>query len=143
MADPHLFVIYGGTGVLARRKLFPSLYRMMERAGVSGASAVLGIASAPLSDDDYRQLAWESLTDAGITDAAAWCNDRIFYQQVERGAPSLDPLARRIAAIEDDLGIPGNRVLYLALPPTPVMVSSSQAEAPRSSTVQPLGRLKA
>ena len=57
MAEPHLFIIYGGTGDLAKRKLFPSLYRMLAAAGVSADSAVLGIASAPLSDDEYRRLA--------------------------------------------------------------------------------------
>jgi glucose-6-phosphate 1-dehydrogenase len=90
---------------------------MLETTGVSGESAVLGIASKPWSNDDYRKLARQSLAEAGISDAAAWCDDRVFYHQVERGAPSLDPLAQRIAAIEDDLGLPGNRVIYLALPP--------------------------
>ena len=117
MAEPHLFVIYGGTGDLARRKLFPSMYRMLAETGVAGKSAVLGIASAPLSDNEYRGLARESLAAAGITDATAWCDDRVYYQQVERGALSLDPLVQRIAQIETDHELPGNRVIYLALPP--------------------------
>lgn len=118
MADPHLFIIYGGTGDLAKRKLFPSLYRMLAATGVSADSAVVGIASSPLSDDDYRRLARESLASAGISDASAWCDDRVYYQQVERNASSLQPLAERIAAIEADHELPGNRVIYLAMPPT-------------------------
>jgi glucose-6-phosphate 1-dehydrogenase len=117
MAEPHLFVIYGGTGDLAKRKLFPSLYRMLAKTGVSGEAVVLGVASAPLSDDEYRRSARESLASAGIGDTSAWCDERVYYEQVERGTPSLEPLARRIAAIERDHGLSGNRVFYLALPP--------------------------
>jgi glucose-6-phosphate 1-dehydrogenase len=115
--DRHLFVIFGATGDLTRRKLIPSLYRIITENGVADRSALLGVASRDLSDAEFRELAEESLSAVGVTGAAVadWCS-RMFYQPVGR-AEGFDGLRERIETIEADLSLPGNRAFYLALPP--------------------------
>ncbi len=59
-------VLFGATGDLAKRKLFPSLYRL-ERAGTLHVP-VIGVARSDWSDDEFRDHAKESI-EAHIPDA--------------------------------------------------------------------------
>ncbi len=67
----------------------------------------------------YRNFARKALSEAGIDDAGPWCDERVYFQQVER-SEGLGGLADKIAAIETSHRLPGNRVFYLALPPIAV-----------------------
>ena len=55
MNDPHLLVIFGGTGDLARRKLLPAYVSLVNR-GVLRDSYVLGVGTRPFTDEQYREL---------------------------------------------------------------------------------------
>ncbi len=130
MPEPHLFVIYGGTGDLTSRKLLPSLYQIMDESGMSDKVVLLGVGSKDHDDAEYRNFARKSLGEAGLTNVDAWCDERVYYQRVERGESTLSGLADKIAAIETAHHLPGNRVFYLAMPPTAfegVIVSLSKA----------------
>ena len=118
----HLVVVLGATGDLMQRKLLPALLRATP-VGENPALptfVVLGAARAPLSDDDFRSKAAASLTADGAVDsatAAAWANGHLRYQSLGEGTPAdYARLAQRIASVEGELGLPGNRIFYLALP---------------------------
>ena len=117
MVDPHVFVILGGTGDLAARKLLPSLYRIT--AGGSAHPVILAVGSRPQSDEEYQRWAAEALLRAEITeeDAQDWAREHLVYEQVARDAASYEGLRKRIEQIESDRRLPGNRAFYLALPP--------------------------
>ncbi|MDJ0923704.1 MAG: glucose-6-phosphate dehydrogenase [Acidimicrobiia bacterium] len=117
MPEPHVFVIFGGTGDLARRKLLPAMYRNLVASGMSEQSVVLGLSSADIDDADYRVMAREALVEAGLDGAAPWCDDRVYFQQLTRDEPDLQRLRAKLAAIEQKHVLPGNRIFYLALPP--------------------------
>jgi len=118
-ADRHVFVIFGGTGDLARRKLIPSLYRLITENDVAHRCVLLGVATGDLDDDAYRAWTRDALRETGLsdTDLEAWCDDNVFYQKLGRDSESYEQLRRRIESIEFDRGFPGNRAFYLALPP--------------------------
>jgi glucose-6-phosphate 1-dehydrogenase len=117
--DRHVFVIFGGTGDLARRKLIPSLYRLITENGIADRCILLGVAPGEFDDDAYRAWTRDALRDTGLGDAdlEAWCDDNVFYQTLGRDSESYGQLRRRIESIESDRGLPGNRAFYLALPP--------------------------
>ncbi len=117
--DPHLFVIHGGTGDLARRKLFPALYRLLTDEGQHGSCHVLGVGRSDLDDVRYRELVREAFIEAGLpTDASQpWCTECLHYQQITDIETGGEVLAGRIREIEKSASLPGNRVFYLALPP--------------------------
>jgi glucose-6-phosphate 1-dehydrogenase len=119
MTEPHLFVIYGGTGDLARRKLLPSMYELMVDSGSCDESILLAVSSRDFDDDAYRDFARKALSEAGIDDTGSWCDERVYFQRVQRNE-GLGGLADKIASIETRHRLPGNRVFYLALPPTAV-----------------------
>ncbi len=118
--EPHLFVIIGATGDLAERKLLPAMARGLARdKGVK--SVVLGLArGAEWDDDGYRKWAREALEKAGVEDDAVseWCDQCLHYMPVDHTSESAyDDVADRIRELEEEHDLPGNRVLYLALPP--------------------------
>ena len=116
--DRHLFVIIGATGDLARRKLLPALYRVITENAMSDGTYLLGAARHDLTDEEFRSLAEEALLAAGHTGPAIedWCAGRIFYESLH-GRDDFGGLTARIEAIESAHALPGNRALYLALPP--------------------------
>jgi glucose-6-phosphate 1-dehydrogenase len=117
-AEPGVFVIFGATGDLTRRKLLPAVYRMRTGGLVDCDLAVLGVARRSLDDEGYREIGREALVAAGLEegDATAWCDESLFYHEM----PEIDDaaaLADRIETIERERGLPGNRTFYLSLPP--------------------------
>lgn len=117
--EPHLFVIFGGTGDLAERKLIPSLYRLMAGQGLADRSVVLGVARKDIGVEAYRKWTQEALSDSGLSDedAGNWCETNVYHQAISEEAAGYTALRRQVEAIEAERGIPGNRVLYLATPP--------------------------
>ncbi len=118
--DRHVFVVFGATGDLMRRKLLPALFQ------VSGtleehppAFRLLGCARQGLDDGGYRSLVERSLAENGVAAAAArrWARDRVHYASLgESTAADYARLRARLEAIERAERLPGHRVFYLALP---------------------------
>ncbi|MGH7504464.1 MAG: glucose-6-phosphate dehydrogenase [Longimicrobiales bacterium] len=119
--EPHLFVIFGGTGDLARRKIAPALVRLRAGGLLPEPTAVLGIArDAEMNDESYRALIETALADAGIDEETrrSWCEKCLHYQPIRDGTPEdYRALTARIVDVERAHGLGGNRILYLALPP--------------------------
>jgi glucose-6-phosphate 1-dehydrogenase len=118
--EPCVFVIFGGTGDLMRRKLLPSLFRMAQHGLLPPASQVLGVARDRSMDDrKFRAWAARALTELGLAPAdPEWCDTCLHYQAADPAHPQdFDALAKRIAALEGKRAGKGNRVFYLALPP--------------------------
>lgn len=117
--EPHLFVIFGATGDLTRRKLVPGLFNIMSGAGVGTNLALLGVSRTQIDDEGFREWTRESLQEHGLDDPQLrdWCDSMVFFHSTPHGTEDLEGLRRRIEEIETELGLPGNRVFYLALPP--------------------------
>ena len=115
-AEPHVFVVFGGAGDLARRKLLPALFRLHAAGRVAPTSRVLGVDLAALTEHSYRAVVEAALREAGISrGAAAWCRRCVHFERLVGG--DARPVACRIAAIEREARAPGNRLFDLAIPP--------------------------
>ncbi|MBS0188227.1 MAG: glucose-6-phosphate dehydrogenase [Planctomycetes bacterium] len=118
-APRHLFVIFGATGDLSYRKLIPALYHVDQDPKAHDGHAILGVARAPLTDEQFRAAAVAALTEHGIpnAEAAKWANKTLYFQSLgESGAPQYKALRERIEQLERTLDLPGNRAFNLALP---------------------------
>ena len=128
-AEPCTMVIFGATGDLTRRKLVPALHNL-DRGGLLPESfRVVGVARRDLSDDDFR-----GKLEAGLekhsrreVDAEAWKRlaGRIRYCRSSFDeAEGYRRLAACLEEIEGKAGARGNRLYYLAVPPSafPVIV---------------------
>jgi glucose-6-phosphate 1-dehydrogenase len=117
--EPHLFVIFGATGDLTRRKLLPALYHLMQSEHVAENCYVLGTSRSDWSDDDFRAMARDALQGTGLSDddLRTWCDRRLFFQCLGDSGTRFDALRTRVQQLERHFDLPGNRAFYLSLPP--------------------------
>lgn len=120
--QPHLFVILGATGDLVGRKLMPSLNSLIARNALGPKSVILGVGiETNIDDASFRENCRKDLADEKIPQeqiAATTSDKRLFYQTIGKGTDEdYKRLAERIAKVEGECGLPGNRIVYLALPP--------------------------
>lgn len=115
--DPHVFVVLGATGDLFRRKLLPAIYEL--RAATGADIVVVGAATRPLDEETFRARGREALMDAGHggDEPLHWCDHSLHYHQVA-SPQDYAHLSSSIAEVEADHGLPGNRLFYMAVPPT-------------------------
>ncbi|PEN09312.1 glucose-6-phosphate dehydrogenase [Longimonas halophila] len=116
----HLFVIFGASGDLARRKLLPALYRLMQSEEVARRCYVLGTARTDWTDEQFRENAREALRDKGYAEqeVSEWCTRNLYYQCLGEEGNDYEGLRRRIEQLERHRDLPGNRAFYLSLPPS-------------------------
>jgi glucose-6-phosphate 1-dehydrogenase len=118
--DRHIFVILGATGNLSFLKLLPSLYRVLMEKNLKDSCQVLGVGTKDLGDEGFRERAREALKNAGLSpeEISDWCDSCLHYQALGNTSQDYPKLAERIKSLEADYKIPGNRIFYLALPPS-------------------------
>jgi glucose-6-phosphate 1-dehydrogenase len=122
--EPHTFVIFGGTGNLMRRKLLPAIYHLSAQGVLKDKTVIVGVTRrTDLDDKSFRVWAWNILETAGLSvkDPAfnVWCDKCLHYQSIgNETSEDYQRLATRLESIEKLHGLPGNRVFYLALPPS-------------------------
>lgn len=122
-AEAATLIIFGGTGDLARRKLLPALYNLYLDGLLPDRTAVVGVGRTPLSDDSYRELAREGITrfSRQPIDEDRWNTfaGALFFVPVDRqSSDGFAALGARLDTIEHQRGLSGNRVYYLAVPPS-------------------------
>ena len=115
------FVIVGATGDLAQRMLLPALFRLWSDGAVSPDFAVLGVSRRPWSDDDLRRFAREGVALTGEPDAQAWAGfaQRLHFASGDSTTPEACAfLAEALRDVEERHHTGGNRLFYLASPPS-------------------------
>jgi len=121
--QPCILVIFGATGDLAQRKILPAIYNLRRAGLLPPESAILGFARRDLSDGDYRELARKAIVAHSRVplEEAIWSDfaDSIHYQQGEFGdRPDFKVLEERLEQVDAARGTRGNRLYYLATPPS-------------------------
>lgn len=120
--DPVIFVIFGASGDLTRRKLIPAIYDLFKHKLLPDKFALLGVSRSGLSDDDFRQKAFlnNELFDVSgepkeLVDAFARL---LFYQPVDTNDPGdYVKVKTRLDALDSEFKTGGNLVFYLSTPP--------------------------
>jgi glucose-6-phosphate 1-dehydrogenase len=117
--DPALFVIFGGTGDLATRKLFPALAGSITETLLDERTRLIGVGRAAKSDDAFRDDIRAALAAAKFTpEQSQKLLARLHYQSI--GESTLDnfrALAQRLQSVCEQHRIPMNYAFYLSLPP--------------------------
>jgi len=119
--DNCVIVIFGASGDLSARKLFPSLVRLYLTGDLPENFAIVGTARTDMTTDAFREKIREWLTKAdGLIDADYdGFLSRVRYQTIAYEEPAnYARLAKLLTEVEAEAGLPGNRMFYLAIPPT-------------------------
>jgi glucose-6-phosphate 1-dehydrogenase len=121
--DPCALVIFGASGDLTQKKLFPALYSLAFRKMLPERFAVLGVSRSEETDDEFRDRMREAVQRYGrdefkqeVWDALA---DGMRYVATDFADDSgQDHVASTLAELDRDRGLNGNRLYYLAIPPS-------------------------
>ncbi len=119
---PCTVVIFGASGDLTMRKLFPALYHLGRGHLLPEEFAVVGTATSKLEDEAFRDRVrrearrfLEGEVDDGVW---SWLVGRASYVQGDfRDPASYARLAEALAVVDAARGTGGNFIFYLATPP--------------------------
>ncbi|MCD9198878.1 glucose-6-phosphate dehydrogenase [Aeromicrobium wangtongii] len=117
MDEPHLIVLFGATGDLARRKLLPGIMHLLQ-SGLVSDSRIIGVSMDDFDDEDFREFAEKAYREFSTReiDDQKWRDfaPKLSYINVKAGP---DALAKAAGVLEADLGGSPRRLHYLSVPP--------------------------
>jgi glucose-6-phosphate 1-dehydrogenase len=121
--DPCALTIFGASGDLTKKKLMPALYSLAFRRLLPSKFAVVGVARTEESDDEFRGRMKEAVQEYARDEF----RDEI-WEQLAGGMRyvatdfsdehGVDEVARVLSEFDEERGTGGNRVYYLAIPPS-------------------------
>ena len=121
IAGPSALVFFGVTGDLARKKLLPAVYDLMNRGLLPPSFGLVGFGRRPWSDDDFRAYVRESVE----ANARTPFREDV-WNQFQQGMRFVEGAFNDDAAFEklkstlaelDERGAHGNHAFYLSIPP--------------------------
>jgi glucose-6-phosphate 1-dehydrogenase len=121
---PSVFVIFGASGDLAKRKLFPALYNLAISRLLPPGTSILGFATSERSDEQFRQMMHEAVAQFSRRkpiDEAVWEDfaSRLHYLSGKFEDPTnFARLREKLEELDKKNGTRGNRLYYLAIPPS-------------------------
>ncbi len=118
-AAPCGMVVFGGSGDLTRRKLIASLFELYKRQLLPEQFFFLGCGRKNLSDDDYRNVAADCISDKNTTpqQLSSFLEKVYFITGAYDAAAFYEDITGRIAELDSKHDTRGNHVYYLAVPP--------------------------
>ncbi len=136
--EPFVLTIFGASGDLTKRKLVPALYALEANGYLPERYAIVGCARTPMTDEEFRasmREAVESFGREGFREEV-WerlcAGMRYVTSELADDEPEWE-LERTLEELDGALGIPGNRVYYLAVPPAAIEVITTQLGKRRST----------
>jgi len=122
--EPTLFVIFGGAGDLAWRKLVPALFDLSQDGSMPARFSIIAVDRAALSNEKLRRRLHEGVrkfSRQGLAKAGEWeaFAGHIFYQQGDfKKLETYTALGKQCAKVEKEWGVKAHRIFYMATPPS-------------------------
>jgi glucose-6-phosphate 1-dehydrogenase len=123
VAEPVTVVLFGASGDLAKRKVIPAMFDLAQYKALGERYAILGFARTPMTDDSFRSMAGEAaktIGEGGPPDPAKWDEfaPNLFYTSGDyNDQNAYAELAKRLAELDQQKQLGGNRLYYLSTPP--------------------------
>ncbi len=134
--SPCVFVIFGASGDLARRKLLPALYNLAVSRLLPPGMSIVGFALTEQSEDEFRKTMHDgvaSFSRRQPIDETVWSDfvSRLHYVSGKfEDQSNFDRLREKLEELDRTNGTRGNRIYYLAVPPSAFrMVNDNLAKA--------------
>jgi glucose-6-phosphate 1-dehydrogenase len=121
---PCVFVIFGASGDLTRRKLLPALYNLAVSRLLPPGMSIVGFALTELSEDEFRINMRDAVAEFSRRkplDEAVWKDfaSRLHYVSGKFEDPAnFVKLGEKLAELDGRNGTCENRIYYLAVPPS-------------------------
>jgi glucose-6-phosphate 1-dehydrogenase len=122
-AEPCTVVLFGASGDLAKRKVIPAMYDLAQHNSLGERYAIVGFARTPMTDESFRTTIGEAaktISEVGPIEPAKWdaFAANLHYSAGDyKDANAYAQLAKRLAEIDAEKNLGGNRLFYLSTPP--------------------------
>jgi glucose-6-phosphate 1-dehydrogenase len=120
--DPCVMVIFGAAGDLTGRLLIPALYNLARAGLLSKEFAILGVARAQLSDEEFRKRVYEDIKtycgECVDSDVWDWFASRFYYLAGDFNDNGLYARVKQtLTKLDQDHSTHGNFFYYMAVSP--------------------------
>jgi len=121
---PCVFVIFGASGDLTRRKLLPALYNLAVSRLLPPGMSIVGFALTDMSEDAFRKSMHDGVAEFSRRkpiDETVWQDfaSRLHYVSGKfEDAANFGKLKEKLEELDRTNGTRGNRLYYLAVPPS-------------------------
>ncbi|WP_274651051.1 glucose-6-phosphate dehydrogenase [Paenibacillus humicola] len=121
--EPTTFVLFGATGDLAKRKIYPALYNLFLDGKLPEAFSLFGLGRRENTDETFRANVEQSIrtfSRRGADDAASIGRfvSAFYYSILDVGRKEdFSRLLQRVEQRERELGAAPNRLFYLSVGP--------------------------
>ncbi len=121
-SDPCIMVIFGAAGDLTGRMLIPALYNLARAGLLSHEFAVVGVARAQISDEDFRKRVYDDVKtycgECVEDDLWRWFSGCFYYYTGDFNNKNLYPqLKEYLNKADQEHRTQGNFLYYLATSP--------------------------
>jgi len=122
--SPNIFVIFGGAGDLTWRKLMPALFDLSQSRSIPLHFAIVAVDRVEIGEEALRKRFQEGVKKfarAGKAASKEWheFSQHIHYLQGDfKGKATYKELSDRCDAFEKEWGQKGQRIFYMATPPS-------------------------
>jgi glucose-6-phosphate 1-dehydrogenase len=123
--EPCALTIFGASGDLTQRKLMPALYALAVRNLLPPSFGVVGVARTPMTDDEFREKMRQAVVDYArdefrqdVWDELAEGLRYVATDFADEGGDNH--VVRCLNELDSHRGTAGNRVYYLAVPPSAI-----------------------
>ena len=136
--DPCALVIFGASGDLTKRKLFPALYSLALRKLLPSRFGVVGAARTEETDDEFRERMKAGVQEFGRDpfnqETWDWLAERMRYVALDFADETGQlEIVKVLNELDDKQGTSGNRLYYLAVPPSAIATIVKEVGEHRST----------
>ena len=118
---PVIMIIFGGSGDLAHRKLYPALFNLYEQGLIHDNFAVIGTARRPWSHEYLREQVIDAIHethDQVDENSAKDFASHFYYQSHDvTNVDHYETLKKLAQDLDDRYNAQGNRLFYMAMAP--------------------------
>lgn len=114
-----IMILFGATGDLAARKLYPALFKLYKKGQLAEHFAVIGTARRKWTDDHFRKVVKQSIETETTNKQLQNEFTRHFYYQANdvNDSENYEQLKQLADELDERYKTQGNRVFYIALAP--------------------------
>lgn len=122
-AENCIFIIFGASGDLTRRKIVPALFDLYHHKLLPDQFAILGVSRSPLTDDHFRERMAENIRlfaeqKPVEENLLQRFGKNLFYQPIDTSsAKDYEKVKTRLRDLDNKFKVGGNYIYYLSTPP--------------------------
>lgn len=139
--EPHILVIFGGSGDLTKRKLIPAVYNLYTKGLLPQKFAILGVGRTSFTNQEYREHLAKGLKQyADVTGADDFLKHLRYVTSEFQSKSGVPAFVNELTTLDAQYSTQGNFIYYLSTPPSlyePISKNLGEAKLSRSNTKFP------